>query len=147
MNLVFNMFQGEPDWGIQSDIEGLSKYVRTRGIIAVDTDTNSVAAACTMENWTPTSVHAHLTVVNPAVLRHGFFECVYNYIFNVRGVSRVYGMVPSNNTKAIKLNTHMGFTVKATLEEAFAVGVDYLLMELTRANCSFIEQPTEEKAA
>jgi hypothetical protein len=34
----------------------------------------------------------------------------------------------------------MGFTLKARLEEAFEVGVDYLLMEMKRNNCSYVAQ-------
>ena len=77
------------------------------------------------------------------VLRHQFLDCCFDFMFNHQKVARIYGLVPSNNQKAVKFNKHLGFTVKATLEEAFEVGVDYLLMELKRENCSFIQKIKE----
>jgi len=59
-------------------------------------------------------------------------------MFRTMGVARIYGLVPANNEKAVKLNTHMGFTLKSRLEEAYEVGVDYLLMEMKRENCGFL---------
>lgn len=92
-----------------------------------------------MDNWTQNSVQCHFLVTNPLVLKHSFLECCYHFMFIEHGVKFIYGLVPGNNEKALKFNAHMGFTVKTTLEGAYEEGVDYVLMELKRENCKFIE--------
>jgi RimJ/RimL family protein N-acetyltransferase len=147
MNVEFRFIVGAADWGIKTNVEGLTKFSATNGIIAVDLDTGEIVGACMMDHWTPNSVHAHLTILDSDVMKHGFGECVSNYMFNTRGVARVYGIVPANNEKALQITKYIGFTVKTVLEEAFAVGVDYMFLELTRANCIFVDTATDEKAA
>ena len=147
MNLEYRMMRGQPDWGIQSGIDGLTKFVTTTGIIAIDLDTDKLAGACMMDKWTETTVHAHLTLVDSEAALHGFPEYVSNYLFNEMKRQRVYGMVPADNEKALQITSYIGFEVKAVLEEAYAVGVDYLLLELTRANCRFIDTEIDEKVA
>tara|TARA_R110000803_G_scaffold51595_1_gene106494 strand:+ start:3384 stop:3626 length:243 start_codon:yes stop_codon:yes gene_type:complete len=77
------------------------------------------------------------------LLKHRFLEECFGFMFKHQNVNFVYGLVPANNDKAVKLNTHMGFTVKTRLEEAYDVGVDFLLMQLKREDCRYI---TELKA-
>ena len=50
----------------------------------------------------------------------------------------IYGMVPGDNAKAIKINEHIGFTVKMRLEDAWADGIDYVVMELKKENCRYL---------
>lgn len=152
MEIEFRTFHGPSDWGWCQKQVGILRCEDTTGIMAIDLDTNETVGACIMDNWTQNSVQCHFMIMDALVLRHQFLECCFDFMFNRSGVIRVYGLVPANNEKAVKLNTHMGFTIKAQLEEAFAVGCDYLLMELKRENCSFIEQagridPSEKRAA
>ena len=140
MNIEFRTFHGPSDWGWINQQVGIVRCEDTSGIMAIDLDTNTTLGACIMDNWTQNSVQCHFMLTNPLILRHQFLECCFDFMFNASKVSRVYGLVPANNVKAVKLNTHMGFTEKARLEEAFEVGVDYLLMELKRENCKFIQQ-------
>ena len=116
----------------------------TSGIMAVDLTTNKTVGAFMMDNWTPNSVQCHFMIANPMLLRHPFLSLCADYVYNHRGVNNVYALVPANNAKAVKLNLHMGFTIKTRLEEAFEIGVDYLLMEMKRDNCIFI--PKQEAA-
>jgi hypothetical protein len=140
MNIELRTFDGPSDWGWCNLQVGIKRCEDTTGIVAVDLDTNQTIGACIMDNWTANSVQCHLMMTTPLLLRHQFLECCFDFMFNSMGVNRVYGLVPANIEKAVKLNTHMGFTVKARLEEAFEVGVDYLLMEMKRENCRFIAQ-------
>ena len=56
------------------------------GIVAVNKATGEQVAACVMDNWTNNSVQCHYIIDTPIVLRHGFLECVANYIFVEKGV-------------------------------------------------------------
>ena len=140
MKIDFRLFHGPDDWGWCNQQVGIQRVEDTTGIMAIDAETNTTVGACIMDNWTQNSVQCHFMVTSPMVLRHDFIECCLDFMFNVQGVTRVYGLVPANNKKAVKLNTHIGFTIKARLEEAFEIGVDYLLMELKRENCTYIER-------
>lgn len=144
MNLEFRSFNGPADWGWCQSKVGILRCEDTGGIMAIDTDKNETVGAVIMDNWTQNSVQCHFMISSPLVLRHQFLECAFDYMFNQRGVARVYGLVPANNEKAVKLNVNMGFTIKARMEEAYEVGVDYLLMEMKRENCRFIHQARPE---
>lgn len=143
MNLEFRALNGPTDWAWCNEQVGIKQCEDTGGIVAYDLDKKELVAACIMDNWTQNSVQCHFMLTNPMVLRHRFLDCCFDFMFNHQRVSRIYGLVPGNNSKAIKFNKHLGFTVKATLEEAFEDGVDYLLMELKREDCSFINQIKE----
>ncbi len=139
MNIIYRQFYGPADWGWCMDQVGIIQCGDTTGIMAINTDTGEPVGACIMDNWTQNSVQCHFMLTTPMVLKHKFLDVCFEYMFNTGNVSKVYGLVPANNTKAVKLNTNMGFTIKSTLEEAYEVGVDYLLMELKREDCRFIE--------
>jgi hypothetical protein len=140
LNIEFINFDPARDWRWVNEQVGIKQCEDTGGIMAIDTETNETVGACIMDNWTQNSVQCHFMIVNPIVLKHKFLECCFDVMFNACGVKYVYGLVPSNNEKAVKLNKHLGFTVKACMEEAFEVGVDYLLFELKRENCRFVNQ-------
>jgi hypothetical protein len=144
MNISLRMFEGADDWRWCNQQVGVNQTADTTGILAVNTDTGERYGACIMDNWTNNSVQCHFMLTRPMVLRHKLLECCFNYMFIERGVARAYGLVPADNAKAVKINTHMGFTLKSVLEEAYDVGVDYLVMEMKRENCTYIEM---DKAA
>jgi len=145
VRVEFRHFVGQLDWAWVNSQVGIKQCEDTDGIIAINLDTGSKIGACIMDNWTANSVQCHFMVTTPMVLKHGFLECCFDFIFNFSGVERIYGLVPANNEKAIKFNTHIGFTEKARMEEAFEKGVDYLLMELKQENC--LHLPQHEQAA
>lgn len=145
MNLDFRIFHGPYDWGWVNQQVGILRVEDTTGIMAINTDTNETVGACIMDNWTQNSVQCHFMITSPLVLKHDFLGCCYDFMFNVKNVKYIYGLVPADNEKAVKLNTHMGFTEKARLEEAFETGVDYLLMELKKENCEFLPPPQEQE--
>ncbi len=139
MEFEFYTFDYDRDWAWCNQQVGMTHCEDTTGMVAL-TKTGEHVAACIMDNWTANSVQCHAMLTNPLVLRHKFLECMFEFMFNHMGVARVYGLVPESYAKAVKLNLHLGFTIKARLEEAFEVGVDYLLMEMKRENCRFIAQ-------
>jgi len=139
MELRFRAFRGASDWEWVNKQVGILRVEDTSGIMAIDAKTLETAGACILDNWTDNSVQTHFMISSPLVLRGGFLEECYSYVFNHCNKKYMYGMVPANNVKAIKFNEHMGWTVKMVLPEAYADGVDYLVMELKRENCKFLE--------
>ena len=109
----------------------------TVGIVAYDEVSRETVAVFICQDWTPTSVQVHQAILNPLVLRHGFLEECASYVFTQAGRKKLYGLVPENNKKALKLNHKLGFRELIRLEDACDEGVDYVLMELKREDCPY----------
>lgn len=105
----------------------------TEGIVAIN-DEGELLAAVVYDNYTRQSVQCHHLIRSPMVLRHGWLDLIHHYAFVRLGVKSLYGLVPGNNDKAIRMNKRMGFTEKCRMEEAFSPGVDYVVMELKAEN-------------
>ena len=137
MTVNFRRLDCAIDWAWINNSLPILHVEDTTGIVAID-ENNTPLAACVMDNWTANSVQCHLLVLDSKVLRHGFLETCFDYVFNINGRKVVYGLVPGNNEKALKLNEHMGFTEKCRFEGAFEDGVDYVILELKRENCKYL---------
>jgi hypothetical protein len=140
MKVHFRAFHGPADWGWVQEQVPVLRVEDTAGIMAVDEDTNTTIAACIMDNFTNNSVQAHFMLTFNMVFRHGFMQEVYDYVFTHLGKKYMYGLVPSSNEKAVRINEHMGFTEKVRMPDAFADGVDYIVMELKKENCKYLSQ-------
>ena len=138
MKLYMRALHGPTDWGWINQQVGILRVEDTCGIVGIDQDKNETVAACVMDNWTDNSVQCHFIVTNKMALRHGFLQECCDFVFNHMGRQYVYGMVPGDNEKALKLNKHIGFTEKMRLPNAFKDGVDYVVMELKREDCKYI---------
>lgn len=140
MNIEFRKLHGPSDWGWVNTQVPIVRCEDTTGIMAIDLATNTTVGACVMDNWTQNSVQCHFMITTPLVLKHGFLDCCADFIYRDCGMSTIYSLVPANNVKSVKITTHMGFTEKARLEEAYEEGIDYLLMEMKRENCIFLHK-------
>ena len=137
MKLTFRPLIAPDDWRKIQEVLPALWVEDTAGIVAID-ENGILVGASLMDNWTNNSVQMHFMITSPLVLKHGFIEASFDIVFNEMNLNYVYGMVPGDNEKAIRLNKHMGFTEKMRLEEGWAVGVDYVCMELKRENCRYL---------
>lgn len=101
-----------------------------RGIVAVDLDKQERVAAIVLYGWTANSVMAHVVIKNPMVLRHGLIEEFKNYVFNTCGRGIVIGVVPSDNHKALRFDSHLGFKEVYRVKDGYEVGNDMVVMEM-----------------
>lgn len=65
------------------------------------------------------------------VLRHGYAEEVFGFVFG-SGRIKIIGQTPSNNAKALKFIKHIGFEEIFRVKDAFDMGVDIVVTELTK---------------
>lgn len=140
MIVLFRSFNGDTDWAWVMKQVPILRVEDTGGIVAFNAENGELLAACIWDNWTRNSVQCHFMVTDMAALKHGFVEEIADFVFNKQGKKFIYGMVPGDNEKAIKLNEHIGFTVKTRLEDAWADGVDYVVMELRKENCPYLSK-------
>jgi L-amino acid N-acyltransferase YncA len=116
----------------------------TQGICAY-MDGN-LAAMAVFDSFTVDSCSVHLAIDNPMVLRHGFLEAIAYHAYIVCGRTRLFGLVPDNNKRALKLDKHIGFKEVARIPHAVSENVGYIVMELHRRDCRFLPEEVREAA-
>lgn len=118
----------------------------TCGIIALR-DTGEILAAVVFDSFTVTTCMVHLAIDNPLALRHGLLSEAAHYLFNVRNRIKIFGMTPSDNKRALKFNKHMGWRELYRVKDAYDIGVDYVVQEMTKEECPWLlDSPAEEVA-
>jgi len=125
------------DWPeIQSAIKCIL-MADTKGVVAKD-EHGTILAAGVADTFSFTTCQVHQYIRNPLVLRHGFLEEIFNYVFVTCDRIAILGLVPGDNAKALKLNKHLGYHELARVKDGFNVGIDYIIMEMRREECRFI---------
>ena len=112
----------------------------TRGIVAEDTQGN-VQAVCILDTWTENACQIHIYIKNPFVLKHGFQQEVFNFVFG-SGRELIVGVTPSDNHKALKFIRHMGFEDVTVIPDGYSKGVDFVITQLRKENCAWIAKPS-----
>ena len=110
-----------------------------KGVVAVDLK-DQLLGAIILDNWTQNSVQCHIAIDSPMLLKHGFLQECMDYVFNTCKRKIAYGVVPSDNEKALKLNRHMGFVEVARLKDSVSDGVDSVILEMTRQTSNYIPE-------
>jgi hypothetical protein len=109
----------------------------TAGFVAYDIVSRETVGAFVCQDWTKNSVQVHQAILNPMVIRHGFYEECADYIFSFAGRKKAFALVASDNKKALSVNRKIGFTEITRLIDAVTDGVDYVVMELKREECRY----------
>ena len=112
--------------------------------LVVYNDKHEIQAMCVADSFTGASCNVHFAIDNPMVLRHGFFEEIAEHCFRRMGCKQIFGLVPSNNEKAIKLDKHIGFTELTRIPDAIADGVDTVVLRLKRDECRWRRPEMQE---
>lgn len=116
----------------------------TQGIVAYDA--SGIAGMVVFDTFTPRSCNVHMAIVRPACIKAGLFRETAIYGFHTRGKDRFFGLVPSNNQRALKLNRHIGFREVAHVPDALDDGIGYVVMRLDKADCRFLPAELKEAA-
>lgn len=111
----------------------------TTGIVLID-ERMRPSAACVMDTWTPNSCNLHIYIENPLVLRRGFLEEVFWFIFERNRRKMVWGFTPSDNEKALKFIEHVGMEEQYRMVDAHADGVDYVVTRMLKEDCRWLRK-------
>lgn len=80
--------------------------------------------------------------------RHELLWVIFNYVFKVRKVKKLFGRVPANNIVARKLNKHLGFREEVIINDVFPDGEGLVIMSMYEEDCMFVNiKPPEVKFA
>jgi len=97
------------------------------------------------EDWNGKSIVAHIAITR--CITPAYLAAIFDYPFNVCGAHKIICPVCSDNPRAIKLVSNMGFAIEAALKDAAPTG-DILIFTLTKADCRFLkEHHGKEKAS
>lgn len=121
-----------PMWPMVEEKLGLNWQEDIKGILVWDNKLRTFAAGVIFEDWTYSSVQVHQWVENALVLRHGLYNEVVRYAMDVAGMLKLIGIVPADNTAALKLNKHIGFREVCRITDGFKPGVASVIMEADR---------------
>jgi hypothetical protein len=111
----------------------------SQGIVGYD-GKGDIKCGAIFDSWTVDACSAHFAITNPFVIRAGFLHECFRHLFIESGRERVFGLVPSTNAKALKLDKHLGFTEVARIPDAIADGVDYIVIRLDKRDCRWISE-------
>lgn len=135
--MKFHSMSNDAEWEWFKTRTHVIKCEDSMGLCVYD-DNKRLQAMCVADSFTDESCNVHFAIDNPMVLRHGFFEEIAEQCFNRMGCKRIWGLVPSNNPKALKLDKHIGFTEVTRIPDAIRDGVDYIVMRLNKEDCRWL---------
>ena len=131
------------------------EWVRTRahtilcddmcGIVALS-DSGVIQAVAVFDSFTKNACNVHFAIENPLVIKHGFLREIARYLFIDRGRSRIFGLVPSTNRKALKLDKHIGMREVTTIPNALDEGIGYIVLEMTKDECRWLPKELRRAA-
>ncbi len=113
------------------------------GLVAYDD--RGIQAVCVWDSFTVDACSVHVAIDNPFVIRAGFFMEIARHLFVTCGRERIFGLVPANNEKALKLDLHMGFREVARVPEGYAKDIDYIVMRMDKDTNRWLNK--EKRAA
>ena len=129
----------ERHWTWINERNELTLMANTKGL-AAESDSGDILGVCVCDSWTHTAVQLHIAIDNPIVLKNGRFQKeVFGYVFVQAGRSIAYGQVPADNEKALRFDKKLGFEEVIRLKNAWADGVDTVVLELRKENCRWID--------
>jgi len=118
----------------------------SQGLIAYDEE-GVIQAIAVFDSFTVDACSVHFAIDNPFVIRHGFLHEIARHLFIDCGRERIFGLVPSNNEKALKLDKHIGMVPVARIPDAMSSGVDYVVLRMNKEECRWLPKIEFKEAA
>jgi hypothetical protein len=146
MEIQFKPMTENCEWEFFKSKTQVIRCEDTQGIVAYSI-TGKILAACVADSFSPDSCNVHMFIDNPVVIKHGFLHEIGRHMFETCGRSHIFGLVPSNNEKAIKFDKHIGFTEVARIPDGVGTGTDYVVLRMNKEDCPWINQTKEQKVA
>lgn len=116
---------------------GCLRSTELRGLAAVGH--GRLVGVVGFDDWRPNAVGMHVALETPTACR-GLLRAAFDLPFVQLGLGMVTARVRSDNTRALELARHLGFSEAWRCRDGWAPGVDLLHLELRREACRFVEQ-------
>ena len=139
----FSPMTATTEWNWFKERTHVISYEDTQGIVAYR-ENGVLAGMVVFDTWTDSSVNVHIAIDDPACIRRGLFREVAVHAYHTGGKKRLFGLVPSNNEKAIRLNEKIGFHEVTRVPDAIDDGIDYVVMRLDKEDCRWLPEELRE---
>lgn len=90
-------------------------------------------------NFNGASCHIHMAGDGQRWMSRGLLETAARYVFLQRGLSMMFGLVPSGNKAALEQDLRMGFVELIEIPGAHPDGSLHIL-QMTREQCRWLER-------
>ena len=108
-----------------------------RALEALDAEGN-ILGMVGYDGWTPNSCCMHVALESQIATRR-LLTRAFTVPFRL-GRNVLLASVLSTNTKSLKFVKHLGFKVKARIQDGWSKGVDLVLFEMRRENCRWVKE-------
>lgn len=107
-------------------------------IASIDKD-GALKGGVIYTHWTGQggSIGMHSASFLPGWVNRTMLWVCFDYPFNQLQVKQIFGQVPTKNKKALRFNTHLGFTHLHRIVDVFPDD-DMILMVMRREDCRFL---------
>jgi RimJ/RimL family protein N-acetyltransferase len=80
----------------------------------------------------------HVAGSNNFWINREFLKATFEYPFNDCDLVEIYGPVPGNNYKAIRLNKHLGFDTLRRVRHGWDKDTDLIIMVMNKSQCRWL---------
>ena len=81
----------------------------------------------------------HVVSFNRSYCPKKFIQGTFDYVFNHRGIEKVFGIVNSNNKEAMQFDQKLGFKEAIRFDKVHDGGGDLVVLEMNKADCRWIK--------
>ena len=144
--IYFKALTTQAEWDWMFSMCHMIRCEDSQGVIGYD-DGGTIQCGSVFDSFTSDACSVHLAILNPIVIRHGFLTELARHLFITCGRKRIFGLVPSNNAKALKLNAHLGWKEVARIPDAIRSGVGYVVLRMDKEDCRWLPKEAEKAEA
>lgn len=131
-------FYFDRDWQYIHNLTSAIATADTCGVVAED-EVGDPIGMVVFDSLTPNSAQAHIAMTNSfKAIRAGLLNAAFEFVFRVLDKGVLFGLVPECNAVALRFDKHMGFKEVQRLNDAYDVGIDYVVLEMRREACRWL---------
>lgn len=144
--IYFKPLTTQHEWEWMYSLCHMIKCEDSQGIIGHD-EKGVFKCGAVFDSFTVDSCSVHLAIVSPMCIRAGFLNALANHLFITCKRTFIFGLVPCNNAKAIKFNSHLGWKEVTRIPDAIRSGVGYVVMRMDKEECRWLSKEVKKEEA
>ena len=117
-----------------------SSDFRALGLVKSD----CLCAVVAYNGFTGRACFMHSAIDDSVAVDRTFVRAVFDYPFNECNVQTIIALVSSENTRALKLDKHVGFKEVSRLPGAGMDGHDLVILTMNRNECRWLKHGKEK---
>lgn len=90
--------------------------------------------------WIGKTCQMHVVCLTETPINKALIKGAFDFVFNHCGVDKVFGIVNSNNIKAMTFDQKLGFKEAHRFEGMHDNGGDLVVLEMDKADCKWIRE-------